>query len=76
MLLLWYASFIVFIATLGFGVINKSWILLLVSAITSTPIALYFIGAVNAWKYVGFTPIVLLILTLYLWFLGRKTEAL
>lgn len=74
MLLLWYASFFVSVATLVLGVIKRSWIFLLVSAITSAPIAFYFFGAVNAWKYVGFTPIVLLMLTLYLWFLGRKTE--
>ena len=76
MLLLWYASILVFAVTLILGVIKRSWLLLLVSTITSMPIAFYFLGAVNAWRYVGFTPIILLILTLYIGFSGRKTEAI
>ena len=76
MLLLWYASILVFAVTLILGVIKMSWLLLLVSMITSMPIAFYFLGAVNAWRYVGFTPIILLILTLYIGLSGRKTEAI
>lgn len=74
MLLLWYISFFVSIVTLVVGVINRSWILLFVSTITFTPIAYYFLGAVNAWKYTGFTPILLLLLTVYVWFSGRQTK--
>ncbi|MFJ7969891.1 hypothetical protein [Psychrobacillus sp. NPDC096389] len=76
MLLLWYASFLVSVITLVFGVTKRSWLLLLVSTITCMPIAFYFGGAVNAWKYVGFTPIILLILTIYVWFSGRKVGTL
>ncbi|MFJ8260650.1 hypothetical protein ACIQ4I_01665 [Rummeliibacillus sp. NPDC094406] len=76
MLLIWYASFLVSIFTLIFGIFKRSWLFMLISTITFIPIAYYFWGAENAWKYVGFTPIILLILTIYFWFSGRKTEAL
>lgn len=76
MLLLWYASFLISVVTLVFGVVKRSWLLLIVSTITFMPIALYFLGAVNAWRYVGFTPVILLILTLYIRSLGRKTETI
>ena len=62
MLLLWYASFLTSIITLVFGISRRSWLFMLISTITFIPIAYYFFGANNAWKYVGFTPIILLIL--------------
>ncbi|MBI6873347.1 hypothetical protein MXL46_04560 [Heyndrickxia sporothermodurans] len=76
MLLLWYASFLASIFTLIFGLFKRSGLFMLISTITFIPIAYYFLGAENAWKYVGFTPVILLILTIYFWFSGRKTEAL
>ena len=75
MLLLWYTSFFISVVTLIFGVLKRSWLLMLVSSVTFIPIAYYFSGAVNAWKYVGFTPIILLIVTIYLCFSERKTKA-
>jgi len=47
---------------------------MLLSTITFLPIAYYFSGAVNAWKYIGLTPIVLLILTIVFWFLSRRKQ--
>lgn len=76
MLLLWYASFLTSIITFAFGIAKRSWLFMLISTITLMPIAYYFFGANNALKYVGLTPIILLLLTLFFWFSKRKTEAL
>ncbi len=76
MLLLWYASLLTSIITLAFGIARRSWLFTLISTITFIPIAYYFFGANNALKYVGLTPIFLLLLTLFFWFSERKTEAL
>ncbi|MFC5591750.1 hypothetical protein ACFPRA_22955 [Sporosarcina soli] len=72
MLLLWYFSLFVSIVTLIAGIAKKSWVFLLISSITFTPIAYYFSGANNAWKYVGLTPILLLVLAILTWFLNKK----
>ncbi|MGG0655473.1 hypothetical protein [Rummeliibacillus pycnus] len=76
MLLLWYTSFLISIIALIFGVFNRSWLLMLISTISFIPIAYYFSGAVNAWKYIGFTTIILLLLAIYFWFLEKKFKAL
>ena len=76
MLLLWYASFLTSIITLVFGISRRSWLFMLISTITFIPIAYYFFGANNALKYVGLTPIIFLLLTVFFWFSERKTEAL
>ncbi len=76
MLLLWYASFLTSIITLVFGIARRSWLFMLVSTITLIPIAYYFLGANNALKYIGLTPIIILLLTAFFWFSERKTEAL
>jgi len=76
MLLLWYASFLTSIITLVFGIFRRSWLFMLISSITFIPIAYYFFGANNALKYVGLTPIVFLLVTLFFWFSERKTKAL
>lgn len=76
MLFLWYASLLASIFTLVLGVSKRSWIFMLISTITFIPFAFYFLGAVNAWKYVGFTSIILLTLTVYFWFSARKSKAL
>lgn len=76
MLVLWYASPLASIFTMVFGVSKRSWFFMLISTITFIPISCYFFGTVNAWKYVGFSQFFLLILTIYFWFSGRKTEAL
>jgi len=72
MLLLWNLSFVVSIFTFIIGITKKSWVYLLTSTITFIPIALYFIGAKNAWAYVGLIPILLLILTIVFWFMQKK----
>lgn len=74
MLILWYASFLICVTTLGIGVIKQSSCLLLISTITSLPIAYYFLGAVNAWRYIGFMPIILVILTIYFGLLRRRVN--
>jgi len=76
MLLLWYASFSTSIITLVFGVSRRSWLFMLISAITLMPFAYYFFGANNALKYIGLTPIIFLLLTVFFWFSERKTKAL
>ncbi|WP_075618612.1 hypothetical protein [Paenisporosarcina indica] len=72
MLFLWSLSFVVSIVALIVGVAKKSWIYLLISTITFLPIAYYFSGANNTWKYVGLTPIVLLVLTIFIWLFNKK----
>lgn len=76
MLLLWYASFLTSIITLAFGISRRSWLFMLISTITSIPIAYYFFGANSAVKYVGLIPIILLGLTLFFLFSERKTKTI
>lgn len=45
MLFLWYMSLLVSIVTFVFGVINRSSLLMFISAVTFLPVALYFYGA-------------------------------
>ena len=73
MLLLWQLSLFISIGTLIVGVGKKSWVFLLISTITFIPIAYYFSGANNAWKYVGWTPVILLVLTILFWFISKKS---
>lgn len=72
MLFLWQLSFFIFGVTLIVGIFKKSWVFMLISTITFLPVAYYFLGAKNAFKYIGLTPIILFILTLLFWFLKRK----
>lgn len=72
MLLLWQISLFVSIATLFVGVAKTSWVSLLISTITFIPIAYYFSGANNAWKYVSLTPFFLLILTILFGFIHKR----
>ncbi|WP_216637365.1 hypothetical protein [Bacillus sp. FJAT-27445] len=44
------------IVTLIYGLLVKSKTLLLISLITSLPIAYYFFGANNGWKMVALVP--------------------
>jgi len=74
MILLWSASFFVSILTLILAIVKRSWVYMLLSTITFLPVAYYFSGAVNAWKSIGLTPIVLLILTIVILFLNRKNN--
>ncbi|MBD8027456.1 hypothetical protein H9636_12405 [Ureibacillus sp. Re31] len=73
MVLLWQLSLFISMVTLILGIEKKSWILLLISTITFLPIAYYFSGANDVWKFVGITPIILLILTILMWFIKKKT---
>ena len=72
MLVLWQLSLFVSILTLLVGLVKKSWVFLLISTITFIPIAYYLSGANNAWKYVGLTPVILVILTILIWFIRKK----
>lgn len=72
MLFLWQLSLFISMVTLLLGIEKKSWLLLLMSTITFLPIAYYFAGANNIWKFVGITPIILLVLTIFMWFFGKK----
>ncbi|PIC67626.1 hypothetical protein CSV71_10420 [Sporosarcina sp. P21c] len=65
MLLLWYASFLISIMTMVFGISRRSWFYMLISAITFLPISYYFLGINIALKYVGLIPIILLALAMY-----------
>lgn len=73
MLLLWNLAFCVSIFTLIMGLVKQSWRLLLISTISSLPIAFYFLfGVENAFKYVGFSPLLLLISTAAMWVMNKR----
>lgn len=71
-LFLWQLSFFISGVTLIVGIFKKSWVFMLISTITFLPITYYFLGTVNAFKYIGLTPIILFILTILFWFLKRR----
>ncbi|MFT9816889.1 hypothetical protein [Lysinibacillus sp. NPDC056185] len=71
-LFLWQLSFFISGVTLIVGIFKKSWVFMLISTISFLPIAYYFFGAVNAFKYIGLTPFVLFIVAILFWFLKRK----
>ncbi len=60
---LWQVSFIISLIALLYGIFKRSWVSMLVSFITSLPVAYYFLGANNAWKLVAIIPVILLVLT-------------
>ena len=72
MLSLWYLALAVSIAALLAGIIKMSWPYIFLSAMSSIPIAYYFSGAKNAWKYVGLTPVFLLILAILIWYIRKN----
>ncbi|MFC4408842.1 hypothetical protein ACFOZY_00190 [Chungangia koreensis] len=74
MLVIWNLSLFISIVCLLIGLLKRSWPVLLLSTITSIPIAYYFLGANNSWKYVGFAPILLLLLTVIFWFMSKKNR--
>lgn len=73
-LFLWRLSFIISIVTIILGVFRRSWIFMLISTLTFLPVAHYFSGAVNAFKYIGLTPVVLLLLTVFFWLIKNKNK--
>ena len=72
MLILWQLSIVISIFSLMVGIAKNSWVYMLISTISLLPITFYFLGAVNAWKYVGLTPIVLFIITGLMWLKSKK----
>jgi hypothetical protein len=60
---LWQISLGVSALAFLFGIMKKSWVLLLISFITSLPIAYYFMGAENNWRSIALIPLLLLVLT-------------
>lgn len=76
MLLLWYASFLISIMTMVFGISRRSWFYMLISAITFLPISYYFLGINIALKYLGLTPIILLALAVYFGVSERKAKTI
>lgn len=73
-LLLWRVSLFISIVSLVIGIFKRSWVFMLISMVTSIPIAYYFAGAVNAFKYIGFVPVILLALTIYFWFIQKNKK--
>ncbi|MDT0161293.1 MULTISPECIES: hypothetical protein [Bacillus] len=65
--LLWQISLILCIITLLYGLFGRSQLSLLISFITSIPIAYYFLGAENGWKLVALAPVLILMLAFVLW---------
>lgn len=73
MLILWSVSFVIVIFAFVLGVVKLSWVYMLISTISSIPVAsYYFFGANNAWKYIGLIPVFLLMLTVVFWFLEKR----
>lgn len=74
MLVLWSASLVIAIFAFVLAVVKLSWMYMMVSTITSIPATSYFIGATNAWKYTGLTPLILFMLTVVFWFLEKRKK--
>ncbi|PIC65299.1 hypothetical protein CSV79_01365 [Sporosarcina sp. P13] len=74
MILLWYASFLISVFTLIIGVVKRSWRFMLICMVSFIPIAYYFSGAVSALKYIGFTPIIPLLIALYFGLSRKKVK--
>jgi len=73
MLILWSVSFVIVIFAFVLGVVKLSWVYMLISTISSIPVvSYYFFGANNAWEYIGFIPVFLLMLTVVFWFLEKR----
>ncbi|MGE7110494.1 hypothetical protein [Lysinibacillus sp. NPDC047702] len=73
MLLLWSVSFVIVIFAFILAVVKLSWIYMFISTIVSILVAsYYFLGANNAWKYIGLIPIFLLMLTVAFWYLEKR----
>lgn len=72
MLVIWNLSLFVSLVSLVAGLLKRSWLLLLLSTIASIPIAIYFFGANNTWKFVGIAPVILLGITIGIWYLDKK----
>lgn len=73
-LFLWILSFFVSIVCLVVGLFRRSWLLMLVSSITFLPVGYYFSGAVNYFKLIGLIPIVLFVIAVLFWYLGRRSK--
>ena len=71
---LWQVSVVMALITFLYGLINRSWVSMLISFTTSLPFAYYFNGAENVWRLVALTPIVLLSITLYFWKMDKKQK--
>lgn len=71
-LLFWRASFFIAIITFIIGLFKRSWIFMFISTVTFLPVAYYFLGAVNAWRLVGYTLFLLLLLTVLFWLLKKR----
>ena len=69
---LWQVSVVMALITFLYGLINRSWVSMLISSTASIPFAYYLNGAENVWRLVALTPIVLLSITLYFWKMDRK----
>jgi nucleoside recognition membrane protein YjiH len=65
--MLWQISLILSVSTLLYGLFGRSRLSLLVSFITSIPIAYYFLGAENGWRLVALAPVLILPLAFVLW---------
>jgi len=77
MLVLWSVSFVIAVFISVLAVVKLSWIYMLISTIASIPVAsYYFLGANNAWKYIGLIPIFLLILAVVFWFLEKRKRGI
>lgn len=69
---LWQVSVVVALIAFLYGLMNRSWVSMLISFTTSLPFAYYLNGAENVWRLVALTPIALLSITIYFWKMRRK----
>ncbi|MEK5231738.1 hypothetical protein MHB42_08150 [Lysinibacillus sp. FSL K6-0232] len=75
MLLLWSISFVIAIFSIVLAIVKHSWMFMLMSTITSIPVAAYFWGATNAWQAISFIPMFLFMLTIAFWFFEKRAIA-
>jgi hypothetical protein len=68
---LWWGSGILSFVVLCFAILGKSWGLSLLSAALFLPVAYYFAGAENAFRLIGWFPLVHVVLAC-VYVRGRK----
>lgn len=72
-----YILVTVSLCTAAFGLAKRSWILMLVSSVTSLPAVFYFLGYNREWmKLVWFIPFVLLLVSFIFWRRSTKKSAI
>ncbi|RDI41086.1 hypothetical protein DFR59_11090 [Falsibacillus pallidus] len=61
---LWQFSCGISIISFAYGLFKRSWISMIISLVSFLPVSYYFLGAENELKFIGYTPILMLLFIL------------